>query len=118
MPAVNAGSSLADGLDNRTRDGRWRPFMLYLARALELRNGLLVLQKIRTPDNRVGKLLARNLPAAEVLEELFLATLSRPPLLHEKRVALDVVGRVADKRVAWESVHWALLNTNEFLFRH
>jgi hypothetical protein len=91
---------------------------LNLARALELKNGPFVLKKIRTPDNRVGKLLARKLPAADVLEELFLATLSRPPLPHEVRAALDVVGKAADQRAAWEAVHWALLNTNEFLFRH
>src|SRR2546429_5175167 len=41
---------------------------LNLARALELKNGPLVLQKIRTPDNRVGKLLARKLPAAAILD--------------------------------------------------
>ena len=89
-----------------------------LARVLELKNGALVLKKIQAPDNRVGKLLARKLPAAEVLDELFLATLSRSPRPHEVKAALDVVARSTDKRAAWETVHWALLTTNEFLFRH
>jgi hypothetical protein len=89
-----------------------------MARVLELKNGPLILQKVRTPDNRVGKLLAGKLPAADILQELFLATLSRPPRLHEARAALAVVDRAADKRAAWEAVHWALLNTNEFLFRY
>ena len=54
----------------------------------------------------------------EIFEELFLATLSRPPLPHEVKAALDVVGKAADRRAAWEAVHWALLNTTEFVFRH
>lgn len=89
-----------------------------LARVLELKNGDFVLGKIRAPDNRLGKLLARKLPEEEILTELFLATLSRPPLPHEARAALDLVKSSANPRAAWEGVQWALLNTNEFLLRH
>jgi hypothetical protein len=91
---------------------------LNLARALELKNGTFVRQKVQTPDNRIGKLLARKVPDAAILKELFLATLSRLPQPDEARAALDVVAKTADKRAAWEAVQWALLNTNEFLFRH
>lgn len=89
-----------------------------VARVLEMKNGSFVQEKIRAADNRLGKLLARKLPDAKILEELFLATLSRPPLADELKAALDVVQRSANKREAWESVLWALLNTNEFLFRY
>jgi hypothetical protein len=94
---------------------------LNLDRALELKNGDFIYMKIKTPDNRLGKLLARTarpLSETEILEELFLTTLSRPPRPEEARAALAVVHKTADKRAAWEAVHWALLNTNEFLFRH
>ena len=30
----------------------------------------------------------------------------------------DIVAKNADKRKAWEDVHWALINAKEFLFRH
>jgi hypothetical protein len=91
---------------------------LNLARALELKNGPLLYKKIRAPDNRLGRLLARKLPDAAVLDELFLATLSRPPQPEEARAALDLVAKAADRRAGWEGVLWALLNTNEFLLRH
>jgi hypothetical protein len=91
---------------------------LNLARALELKNGTFIYGKLRAPDNRLGRLLARKLPDAEVLDELFLATLSRPPQPEEAHAALDLVARAADRRAAWEGVLWALLNTNEFLLRH
>jgi hypothetical protein len=89
-----------------------------LARVLELKNGPFVLGKIQAPDNRLGKLLAGKRPADEVLHELFLAALSRPATPAEARAALDLVEKAADKRAAWEAVQWALLNTDEFLFRH
>jgi hypothetical protein len=91
---------------------------LNLARALELKNGTFVYKKLQAADNRIGKLLARKAADSDILEELFLATLSRPPLPEEARAALDVVAKSADRRAGWEAVQWALLNTNEFLFRH
>jgi len=91
---------------------------LNVARALEMKNGDFLLGKLRVPENRIGQLLKQGLPEAEVLNELFLATLSRPPLADEAEPALSHVARSANKRQAWEDIHWALLNTNEFLFRH
>ena len=89
-----------------------------LARVLELKNGAFLQKKLQAPANRIGRLLARKLPDEDILKDLFLATLSRPPRPHEVRAALQVVHRAADRRAAWDTVHWALLNTNEFLYRH
>jgi hypothetical protein len=91
---------------------------LNLARVLELKNGPFLQKKIQSPGNRLGKLLAAKAPEADILKELFLATLSRPPQPEEVKAVMAVVNKSADKRAAWESVHWALLNTNEFLFRY
>ncbi|HEY2253439.1 MAG TPA: DUF1553 domain-containing protein, partial [Planctomycetaceae bacterium] len=91
---------------------------LNVARALELKNGDFLLGKLRAPDNRIARLLAQKLPDAQVVAELFLATLSRPPTPDENQAALDHVANSGEKRSAWEDIHWALLNTNEFLFRH
>jgi len=89
-----------------------------LAQALQLINGPAVNDRLRNPNNRIGKLLARKLTEKEVLDDLFLVTLSRMPNEAEMQAMLGHVQRAADKRKAWEDVHWALINSKEFLFRH
>ncbi len=89
-----------------------------LAQALQLINGPTVNDKLRAPTNRVGKLLGKKLSDPEMLSDLYLATLTRLPTKEDEQVALAHVSRAADKRKAWEDVHWALLNSKEFLFRH
>ena len=51
-----------------------------------------------------------------MIEELFLATLSRHPKTDEVDVAKRVIGK--DKKVGFEDIQWALLNTTEFLVNH
>ena len=73
---------------------------------------------MRKPDNRVGKLLAKKMSNEAMLEELYLSTLNRPPTASESSVLLRHVAEATDARRAWEDVHWTLINTKEFLFRH
>jgi len=89
-----------------------------LAQALQLINGPTVNEKMRNPNNRVGRLLAKKLSDAEMTNELYLATLCRTPTEGDVKVVLEHIAKSADKRKGWEDVHWALLNTKEFLFRH
>ena len=89
-----------------------------LNRVLELKNGAFIHGKIQALENRLGKLLERKLPERQMLEELFLATLSRPPSELESQAALAVVAKSATPRAGWESVLWALLNANEFFMRY
>jgi hypothetical protein len=89
-----------------------------LGQALQLINGPTVNDRLRNPGNRVGKLLAKKLTNEETLNELYLATLNRPPEAKEAQVLLNHVARAQDARKAWEDVHWALINSKEFLFRH
>jgi hypothetical protein len=89
-----------------------------LAQALQLINGPTINDKVRSPSNRLGKLLEKKLPESEVLSNLYLATLARTPADGEVKAALEHVHKGQDKRKAWEDVQWALLNSKEFLFRH
>jgi hypothetical protein len=113
-----------------------------LAQALQLINGPTVNEKLRSANNRIGRLLKAKTSDDEILNDLYLSTLSRLPTGNERqrspvgfvfrrlwglpdlpednerKVSLDHVARAADKRKAWEDIHWALINTKEFLFRH
>jgi hypothetical protein len=89
-----------------------------LAQALQLINGPTINDKVRSPNNRLSKLLNQKAAETEVLKRLYLATLSREPLPGEVKAALGHVAKAMDKRKGWEDVQWALLNSKEFLFRH
>ncbi len=89
-----------------------------LAQALQLINGPSVNDRLRNPNNRIGKLLTKKMADRQMLDELYLVTLTRLPAPEEVRAALDHVARATDKRKAWEDVQWALINAKEFLFRH
>jgi hypothetical protein len=95
-----------------------------LAQALQLINGPTLNEKLRNPNNRIGKLLAKKSAEKELLAELYLATLSRLPDAEETKLTLEYVNKTGDKtkpaevRKAWEDVLWALVNTKEFVFRH
>jgi Protein of unknown function (DUF1553)/Protein of unknown function (DUF1549) len=89
-----------------------------LAQALQLINGPTINDKLRNPNNRLGKLLAEKKGEKEILDALYLAALARPATDAERVPALSHVAKGQDKRKAWEDVLWAIMNTREFLFRH
>jgi hypothetical protein len=66
--------------------------------------------------SRVQKLLQSGKTDAELLDELFLAALSRLPMANEREVALQLMEK--DRKDAAEKIQWALLNTTEFLLNH
>jgi len=89
-----------------------------LAQALQLINGPTLNEKLRSPNNRIGSMVNAKKSDTEMLNELYLATLSRPAADDESKLALAHLAKASDKRKAWEDVLWALINTREFLFRH
>jgi hypothetical protein len=69
-------------------------------------------------NGRLKPLLTEKPTDDAVVEELFLATLSRFPDEKEKRAALDHVHGANDRHKAFVDVIWALLNTREFILNH
>ena len=88
-----------------------------LLQAFQMITGDLQNSMIRSPDNRIGALMQAGRSDAEMLDEFYLAALSRMPTETERTKILSYLGAAKDRRAAWEDVAWALVNSKEFLLR-
>jgi len=88
-----------------------------IAQALHLMNSPEITAKIRARHGAARKLADSNQVPEAIIEELFLATLSRLPSERE-RVQMMELFQEDGRRPAVEDVLWALLNTKEFLYNH
>jgi hypothetical protein len=89
-----------------------------LAQALHTLNGDIVIGKIGAADARVGKLLAAKKSHDEIVEELYLATLCRYPTEQEKDAGRQFLKESPGPKECYEDLHWALVNSKQFLFVH
>lgn len=88
-----------------------------LAQALQLIAGNLLDTGLKTPDNRLGKLLKAGKSNAEIVDDLFLAALTRSPNDRERSALVARIERATDRRAALEDLLWGVLNSKEFLLR-
>ena len=91
-----------------------------LSQALHLINGETVHQRI-LQGKIVPDMLAEKKPHAEIIEALYLRTLTRSPTAQEAEKLLAAVAAGADpngQREILEDIFWALLNSKEFIFNH
>jgi hypothetical protein len=77
-----------------------------------------VVEKIRSGDGRLARLLKANKMDAEILEELFLATLSRLPSEKERDAIRQALADGGSRDEIYRDVFWALVNSKEFSFNH
>jgi hypothetical protein len=75
-----------------------------------------LLAKIKA--GRLRSLLESARHETEIVDELFLATLSRTPDDDERGAALDHIRARPDREAALFDVLWALINTREFVVNH
>jgi hypothetical protein len=88
-----------------------------LGQALQLITGEMLNAMLARRDNRIGKLLAAAKTEREIVEEFYLAALSRPPGAAELAAAESLLHRARDRRAALEDLVWGLVNAKEFLLR-
>jgi hypothetical protein len=88
-----------------------------LNQAFQLITGPLLNKMLAEPDNRIGRLLNAGASDEEIVEELYIAALCRPPSEKERTGALALVAKAKDRRKAFEDVLWGLVNAKEFLLR-
>jgi hypothetical protein len=93
-----------------------RPTNPALPQTLFLMTEPALLKKLSS--GRLSKLIAAKTSDAQIVDELFLATLSRLPDEGEKASALGRVTRAAGREAGLADVLWALVNTREFILNH
>ncbi|MGQ0636229.1 MAG: DUF1553 domain-containing protein [Planctomycetaceae bacterium] len=89
-----------------------------LSQALQMINGPVVHNKLRDAGGRIASLVAAGKTDEEIVRELYLAALSRPPIAAELEAAKKHIAESSDRELAMEDLGWVLLNSKEFLFQH
>ena len=89
-----------------------------LNQALHLVSGESLQKKISGDKGVLRKLLAARRSTVEIVEELYLGTVSRLPDAAERKLAEEAVRKAGDTGKGLEDVFWALLSSKEFLFNH
>jgi uncharacterized protein DUF1549/uncharacterized protein DUF1553/Big-like domain-containing protein len=89
-----------------------------LSQMLNLINSGDLNNRIAAEDGRIATALKADLTDAQIVRQLYLATLSREPKAEELKLAEEQVRKSANRKAALEDVLWALLNTQEFIFNH
>jgi hypothetical protein len=89
-----------------------------LSQALHLANGAELHGKITREFGRVGKLLTSKKPRAEIVGELYMATLTRQPTEAERRTIDELLADAPSEAEGIQDLMWTLLNCTEFQFNH
>jgi hypothetical protein len=89
-----------------------------LAQVLHFMNGKGINARLADKNGRVAKLIEAKTPDVKLIEELYLAALSRFPSDDETMEALMNLAQASDRQKEAEDLLWALLNSKEFLFNH
>ncbi len=87
-----------------------------LAQALHTLNGDILTTKIATKTGRVEKLLAEKKPHAEIVTDLYFATLCRAPSPQELAASETLLKDYTTPKECYEDLLWALINSKAFLF--
>ena len=100
-----------------TRRNPPKPLTGSLRQPLALMRSPMVSERVKAEgDSRVQRLVDSYDDDGRVVDEIFLATLSRPPSAGERQVAMAELA--GDRVRGAESLQWALINNVEFFFNH
>jgi hypothetical protein len=123
MSAVEAPDGAVGGSDFLALFGRpkrlsacecERTGNITLSHALNLINGVTVGDAINKPDNQIAKIVQSCKEDTNLVEEIYLACLSRLPT--EKERAAVHFSKTENRLEGAQDLAWALLNSPAFLF--
>jgi hypothetical protein len=91
-----------------------------MIQVLHLANGDTLNGKLADTKSIIERMLAEKKTDAAIVDEAFLATLTRLPQPHEREgfLALLTGAGESERRVAIEDLFWGLMTSREFLFQH
>ena len=90
-----------------------------MVQVLHISNGDTVNEKLTTKDNRLDQMVAAGLTNDQIVEEIYLAALSRFPTDAEKaKLVAALVDESVPRRQLLEDLYWGILSSKEFLFTH
>lgn len=90
-----------------------------MSQAIQITGSSMLQEKLSSDTGRVARLAASDLSDKEVLNELWLATLSRRITAEESQVAVDyLTNGERSRREKLEDILWNLINHREFLLQH
>lgn len=96
-----------------------RDRQMSVVQSLHLMNSKALQAKLSHKTGRARQLTDSAKSPEEIVTELYLVTLSRPPLNEElKMAAAAFSANGATRQTATEDVFWSLLNSAEFVFNH
>jgi Protein of unknown function (DUF1553) len=119
-PRTNAGVvQFLNAFGRGDRDQTLRNVSGSLLQGLNMMNNNFVMSRIHATNDgsNVQRLLRTTSESAQIIEDLYLATLSRFPSEQEVAVASDIMRQTGVQR-GTELVQWSLLNSVEFLFSY
>jgi hypothetical protein len=92
---------------------------LSLPQALNLVNGKTISDAVADSRGRIAKAILAGRSDREIVEELYLASLSRFPTEDERKLALNYLGAGGRGRTARaQDLLWALVNSKAFLYNY
>ncbi|MBM3800849.1 MAG: DUF1553 domain-containing protein [Acidimicrobiia bacterium] len=89
-----------------------------IAQALHLLAGPTYTEKISKEGGRVDRLAKAGLTNREIIEDLYVAALSRLPTAEELGFLTKRVSQRASRREALEDLVWSLVTSREFAYNH
>jgi hypothetical protein len=89
-----------------------------LSQALHTLNGDTITGKITAKNGRLAQLLSAKKSHAEIITELYLASLSRRPSAAELKSSQAFLKQYPNPKECYQDLLWALLNSKQFLFVH
>lgn len=89
-----------------------------LSQVIHLMNNRDVIEAIKSPTSHLGKWLSSGKPDDELVELVYLSTLSRRPTNAERDLIRKFLASSSDRASGFHDLQHALLISNEFLLRH